>query len=89
VFSEANKFLNEKRRYLDQFQINEIEIFNSNENLNQIKLNLEEQLLNVKGFLFENNLMEFEINKKKLEMEVLGYLRFNKLYSNKNVFAFF
>jgi len=64
VFSEANKFLNEKRRYLDQFQINEIEIFNSNENLNQIKLNLEEQLLNVKGFLFENNLMEFEINKK-------------------------
>ncbi len=89
MFSEANKFLNEKRRYLDQFQINEIEIVNSNENLNQIKLNLEEQLLNVKGFLFENNLMEFEINKKKLEMEVLGYLRFNKLYSNKNVFAFF
>ncbi len=88
VVSEANKFLNEKRQYLDQFQINELEIISSNEKLNQIKLNLEEQLLNVKSFLFENNLMEFEINKNKLEKEVLGYFRFNKLYSTKNVFDF-
>ena len=85
VINEAKEFLNEKRSYLDQFQINEFEIVNSNEKLNRLKMNLEDQLLNVKSFLFENSLMEFEINKSNLDKNVLGAFHFNKLYSLKNV----
>lgn len=85
IIAETNLFLIEKQNYLEQFQISDCEIFSSNERSCKLKSNLEEQILNIKSVLFDSNLMEFDINKSKVNEKLLGSFRFNKLYSTKTV----
>ena len=85
LINESNLFLNEKRNYLQQYEINENDIIQSNQILNRLKASIEDQLLNVKSILFNNNLMEFEMNKTKIDENKIGIFYFNKLYSTKTV----
>lgn len=85
LINESNLFLNEKRNYLQQCEINENDIIQSNQILNRLKASIEDQLLNVKSILFNNNLMEFEMNKTKIDENKIGIFYFNKLYSTKTV----
>jgi hypothetical protein len=54
----------------------------SNEKSNEYKSDLEIEKMNVKAFTFNNKLLEFEMNKNKLDDVSLGYLSLKTLDTN-------
>lgn len=83
--NDTRKFIREKRDYLEQFQIDDDEVVRASEKAIKVKASLEELVLNVKSALFDNKLMEFDLNKEKLDENILGQFHFNRLYSLKTV----
>ena len=79
VIDEVKKFLSEKREYLCRFQISEEEIAHSNEKSNEYKSNLEFQKMNIKSLTFNNRLLEFEMNKNRLDEMSVGFLHFKPI----------
>ncbi len=82
VIDEVKKFLIEKREYLCRFQISEEEIAHSNEKSNDYKSSLEFQKMNIKSITFNNRLLEFEINKNRLDEMSIGFLHFKPIEAN-------
>lgn len=80
--NEIRNFLNDKRSYLSRYQICEEEVLQSNEKSNEYKSDLEIEKMNVKAFTFNNKLLEFEMNKNKLDDVSLGCLSLKTLDTN-------
>lgn len=82
AINEVKCFLAEKRSYLGRFQISEEEIAHSNEKSNEYKSNLDFQKMNIKSLTFNNRLLEFEMNKNRLDEMSVGFLHFKPIEAN-------
>ena len=74
ILKESNTFLFEKQAYLQNFQVSQSEIENSNELCEKLKLKLEEDLKIVNIEIFNNNLIKHNSNKNYIYYEPTKYV---------------
>ena len=74
IIKESNTFLFEKQAYLQNFQVSQSEIENSNELCEKLKLKLEEDLKIVNIEIFNNNLIKYNSNKNYIYYEPTKYV---------------
>ena len=85
IANQVNSQLEKEKVYLNQFQIEDKKINDSNEKLNLLISVVENQRFLIKNALFDNNLMQFmPVNRSRDEI-ILGSIDFEKIVQKKTV----
>ncbi len=78
LIQDTKRFVNEQKNYLNQFQIKDKDIIESNHNLNLLREKLEDKS-NIKKLIFNDKLMRFSINKTLIDESFLGNITYEKI----------
>ena len=81
VINEANTFLNEKKEYLKQIQLNEEVITNFNKQAEHLQGELNKELNILKSKIFGKKLIRFNSNLEKIDSKIIGFIDYDSLMS--------
>jgi hypothetical protein len=88
LIQDTKRFVNEQKNYLNQFQIKDKDIIESNHNLNLLREKLEDKS-NIKKLIFNDKLMRFSINKTLIDESFLGNITYEKIDTTFTVYEYF
>jgi hypothetical protein len=81
VINEANTFLNEKKAYLKQIQLNEEVLTNFNKQAEHLQGELNKELNILKSKIFGKKLIRFNSNLEKIDSKIIGFIDYDSLMS--------
>jgi hypothetical protein len=88
LIDEAKSFLNEKQEYLKQIQLDEDELESFNKLSENLHIDLNNELKDLKRKIFGYKLIKFNSNSNKINSRILGFIDYEKLMSLVNFLIF-
>ena len=88
LIDEAKSFLNEKQEYLKQIQLDEDELESFNKLSENLQIDLNNELKDLKRKIFGYKLIKFNSNSNKINSRILGFIDYEKLMSLVNFLIF-
>ena len=79
LIKKVNDLIQQSKDYVNQLQIDDTEIATFNQKMQSLKMKLAEERRNVKSAMFNNQLMQFEMNETPASEEFLGCLEYKKI----------